>query len=93
MGKMSQPQKILGEKPARKRQLKRPSPVFGDNIKMNIEEIRYGKWPWTRGELPMRSSEIWHGFHKRQELSLTSRAITGFSKSGVKDVVLLKHVN
>jgi hypothetical protein len=33
MGKMNQPQKILGEKPAGKRQLKRPSRVLGDNIK------------------------------------------------------------
>jgi len=51
MGGISQPQKILGERPARKRQLKRPSRVLGDNIKMNVAEIRREEWIWTRGEL------------------------------------------
>jgi len=51
MMKMSQTQRILGERPARKKQIKRPSCVLGDNIKMNVAEIRREEWIWTRGEL------------------------------------------
>jgi hypothetical protein len=51
MGKMSQPQKILGERPAGKRQINRPSRAVGDNIKMNVAEIRREEWIWTRCEL------------------------------------------
>jgi hypothetical protein len=51
MGKMSQTQKILGERPAGKRQMKRPNRVVGNNIKINVVEIRREKWNWTRCEL------------------------------------------
>jgi hypothetical protein len=51
MGKMSQPQKILGERPAGERQMKRPSRALEDNIKMNVAEMRREEWIWTRGEL------------------------------------------
>jgi hypothetical protein len=44
MGKRSQTQKILRERPSRKRQMKRPSSVMGDNIKMNFAEIRREEW-------------------------------------------------
>jgi hypothetical protein len=51
MGKMSQTQKILGERPAGKGQMKRPSRVLGDNIKIKVAEIRREDWIWTRSEL------------------------------------------
>jgi len=51
MGKMSQPQRILGERPVRKKQMKSPSCILGDNIKMNVAEIRREEWIWTRCEL------------------------------------------
>jgi len=51
MVKMNQPQRILGERPARKRRMKRPSCVLGDNIKMNVAEIRREEWILTRDEL------------------------------------------
>jgi len=51
MGMITQTQRFLGESPERKKQMQRRSCVLGDNIKMNVAEIRREEWIWTRGVL------------------------------------------